>query len=469
MDCGPVRAREVPLNRLPLIGVSGGNPHLLETRDGRPFLMLGDTAWELFHRLTIEEIDTYFETRARQSFNMVWANLLPEFDGLRTPNRYGDKPLIDLDPAKPNDRYFRFVDQVLQIAENRGLYLGLLPAWGDKITAPWGDGPRIFGLDNLDRIRTYAGWLGERYSNATNILWVLGGDRPARLFGEPGGFPMRNALDAGLPPDSDWTPIWRTMATGLRDAGATQLMTYHPQGGSQSTSMFLHDEAWLDMNAMQSGHGGGHDVPVWESVSRDYALTPIKPTFDAEPNYEDHPVNPWPVWDPATGFFDDFDIRKQVYRSIFAGGCGVIYGNHCVWQFASDRYKPILEVRHPWKEAILSPGAESMVHLRSLLSDVDFFGLVPDQSRILGDPGAGASHARALRSESETLVYVPDGRSIEIDLAWTASRSIKIEEFDPQTGAREWVIAPRSPDARSYLSRKVRAGKDRVVVVRLCQ
>jgi len=223
------------------------------------------------------------------------------------------------------------------------------------------------------------------------------------------------------------------------------------------------------MNAIQSGHGGGHDVPVWESVSRDYRRIPIKPTFDAEPNYEDHPVNPWPVWDPATGFFDDFDVRKQVYRSIFAGGCGVIYGNHCVWQFASELYKPVLEVRYDWKDAIHRPGAESMIHLRSLLSDVDFLGLVPDQSRIIGDPGVGASHTRAIRSELETLVYVPDGRSIEIDLNWTDSRPTRVEEFDPRTGTRELVIPPPSPGTCSYTSRALPKDKDRVIVVSLCQ
>jgi hypothetical protein len=51
---------------------------------------------------------------------------------------------------------------------------------------------------------------------------------------------------------------------------------------------------------MQSGHGGGYDQPVWEWIARDFALTPAKPTMELEPNYEDHPYNPWPKWDPAS-------------------------------------------------------------------------------------------------------------------------------------------------------------------------
>lgn len=453
------------MSKLPRIRISPQNPHLLETADGKPFLMIGDTAWELLHRLDLGEIEHYFKIRANQSFNMIWANILPEFDGLTTPNRYGDLPLIHGNPEKPNERYFDFVDKVLHLAENYGLYLGLLPAWGDKLTAPWGAGPRIFTIDNLSAAESYAAFLGNRYSGQSNILWVLGGDRPTKMFGEPSQFPMRNAIDAGLPTNSDWTPIWRAMACGLRMEGASQLITYHPQGGTMSTSALLHDEEWLDLNTMQSGHGGGHDVPVWESISRDYGLVPIKPTFDSEPNYEDHPVNPWPVWDPASGFYDDFDVRKQIYRSIFAGGCGVIYGHHCVWQFAGERFKPVLEVLFDWKTALTRPGAQSVSHLIGLLKSVDFLSLAPNQSRIIGTNGGGQSHARAIASGSETLVYVPDGRDIEIDLTWTNHSGVTVEEFDPSTGIRQQL--EQTPDSKeSLVCPPTATTKDRVIIVR---
>ena len=454
------------MNPLPSIVVSRTNPHLLETSDGSPFLMLGDTAWELFHRLTLEEIDMYFGVRARQGFNMIWANLLAEFDGLKTPNRYGHLPLIDLEPESPNEAYFEFVDQVLLLAEKHGLYMGLLPTWGDKLTAPWGAGPTIFGLDNLPKSCAYARWLGHRYANFTNIMWVLGGDRPTRLFGADNEFPMRNGLEAGLERTTDWTPIWREMASGLKESGAHQLMTYHPQGGTRSTSSFLHQEDWLDLNAMQSGHGGGHDVPVWESIDRDYQLLPIKPTFDAEPNYEDHPVSPWPVWDPANGFFDDLDIRKQIYRSIFAGGCGVIYGNHCVWQFASELFEPVLEVKFDWKSALVQPGAESMAHLALLMNSVDFLGLRPDQTLILGDHSAGPSHARAIRSDQEALVYVPDSRIIEIDLSWSNDSIVQIQEFNPVNGTIHQLESIQDEKKTAFCS-PISTDRDRVIILRV--
>jgi len=54
--------------------------HALQFEDGTPFFWLGDTAWELFHRLTKEEIRTYFENRAAKALTLYrlwyWLNLV---------------------------------------------------------------------------------------------------------------------------------------------------------------------------------------------------------------------------------------------------------------------------------------------------------------------------------------------------------------------------------------------------------
>ncbi|MFO7630975.1 MAG: DUF4038 domain-containing protein, partial [Caldilinea sp.] len=259
------------MNTLPRITVSD-NHRFLQTETGAPFFWLGDTAWELFHRLTIEEAELFLENRRRKGMNVIQAVVLAEFDGIRTPNVYGNHALIDENPTRPNEAYFRHIDAILDMAAQKSLYIGLLPTWGDKVTPMWGAGPAIFTPENA---RIYGRWLGERYRDRSNILWILGGDRPA------------------LKDDADHRPTWRAMAAGIDEGtGARPFKTYHPCGG-HSTSEELHDETWLDMNMMQSGHGGGRSVQVWAMIKRDYALTPVKPTLDGEPNYEDHPISPW--------------------------------------------------------------------------------------------------------------------------------------------------------------------------------
>jgi len=156
-----------------LIRVSHNHRFLVHP-DGTPFFYLGDTAWELFHRCTLHEAEMYLRDRAAKGFTVIQAVALAELDGLTLPNPNGDLPLIDHDPSRPNEAYFRHVDAIVDLAAALGLYIGLLPTWGDKWHRLWGVGPEIFTPENA---RTYGRWLGQRYKDAP-IIWILGGDRP---------------------------------------------------------------------------------------------------------------------------------------------------------------------------------------------------------------------------------------------------------------------------------------------------
>jgi Protein of unknown function (DUF4038) len=269
--------------------------HFLCGADGSPFFWLGDTAWQLIQQTTRDECSYYLHARASQGFTVIQTVVLAEFDGVKTPTASGFLPFVNQDPSRPNEEFFNRVVEIVDEAAQRGLYVALLPTWGDKLTAPWGAGPRLFRNDNLDVARGYAKYLAGKLRTRTNVLWVLGGDRPPRLSNDT----AKAGTNAGFAPDQDWTPIWRALAEGLTQGSeGTPTIAYHPTGGERS-STFLHQESWLSVNGMQSGHGGGHDVPVWEMIAGDYALTPAKPTLDLESNYEDHPYNPWPSWDPS--------------------------------------------------------------------------------------------------------------------------------------------------------------------------
>src|SRR5690606_23459870 len=184
-------------------------------------------------------------------------------DGLYQPNQYGDIPLIDQDPEKPNESYFELVDDVVQMADERQLFMGLLPTWGDKVTSMWGTGPEVF---TAEKAYSYGRWLGSRYKRRENIIWIVGGGRPA----------IHDPVEP--------RPAWRGMAGGTPEAThAKALVSYHIAGGEHSTPHPSQTEPWLHVNMMHSGHGSGHDVPVWEWIMRDRAMVPTKPTRDSEP------------------------------------------------------------------------------------------------------------------------------------------------------------------------------------------
>jgi len=422
---------------LPLIRVHADG-HSLETADGRPFFWMGDTAWELIHHTTREVASYYLHTRGQQGFTIIQTVVLSEFDGITKPSALGLLPLIDNDPRKPNPAYFDRIVEIVDEAGANGLYVALVPIWGDKLTAPWGSGPRLFRNDNLPDAHYFAHYLANRLKDRTNVVWILGGDRPAKLKGMNNDYLQEMGKSAGFSPDQDWTPIWREVARGIEDGlGRKPVIVYHPQGGKESSSVYLHQEPWLSVNGMQSGHGGGHDMPVWEWIARDYAMQPAKPTLDLEPNYEDHPYNPWPDWDPANGYFRDYDVRKQVYRSVFAGACGVTYGHHAVWGFANARNGSINHADRDWIDAMQRPAGRQMQYLRALVESRPFFSRIPDQSLIAGEAGEGGQHIQAARDRdgSYAFVYFPAIDTYKkIDLGKLKGNRIRAWWYDPRTG-----------------------------------
>ncbi|MBQ7298582.1 MAG: DUF4038 domain-containing protein, partial [Clostridia bacterium] len=289
------------------------NKRHLTTSDGSPLFLIADTAWELFHRLSREQTIHYLDTRAAQGFNMIQAVILAELDGLAAPNANGNFPLAKTpdgayDPTALEESYFAHVDFVIAEAGLRGLYVGLLPTWGDKWNRMWGAGPEIFTPENA---YTYGRLLGTRYRAYDNIIWILGGDRPLT--------------------DARHVAVIDAMAQGLSDGdGGKHLKTLHPSGAS-SSSAYVHDRDWLDFNMMQSGHGRPSPY-CFDMLLADYARTPTKPTMDGEPCYEDHPIN----FDAANGYFDAYDVRLAAYRNLFCGACGNTYGHHSIWGFRRE-------------------------------------------------------------------------------------------------------------------------------------
>jgi hypothetical protein len=356
----------------------------------------------------MEEVELYLENRRQKGFTVIQAVALAEFDGLHAPNVYGDRPLIDDDPLRPNERYFHYVDQVIELAQRKGLYVGLLPTWGDKVELLWhGKGPVIFDPDNA---KAYGQWIGRRYRDMPNLIWINGGDRSG------GG---ANAA------------VWNALAQGIKSEDPNHLMTFHPWGGGDghSSSEWFHDTDWLDFNLAQSGHAR-KDLSNYEIVSWDYSRTPIKPCIDGEPRYEDHAVN----WKPQElGWFDDYDVRQAAYWALFAGAFGHTYGCHPVWQMCSPRHEPISFARRPWQEALDLPGAFHMTHVRRLIESRPMLSRVPDQSLIV-DVRSGMEHIQATRGDDYAFIYLPVGGRVEIRPESIQGQRLKASWFDPRAG-----------------------------------
>jgi hypothetical protein len=401
---GAAGAAEHPLR------VHASGRYLVEA-SGRPFLYLGDTAWELFHRLTREESERYLADRAAKGFTVVQAVVLAELEGITTPNAHGEPALVDGDPRRPNPRYFEHVDHVVAQAEKLGLTIAMLPTWGDKFHARHDKpGPRIF--DERSAF-DYARFVGRRYRDRA-VIFVLGGDRNPEA---PADF-----------------AIVRAMARGLKESAPRNLVTYHPRGPGRSSDYF-HRERWLDFNMIQSSHAGrGPDTGV--NVEHDRALRPPKPTLDGEPRYEALIVGFYNTGhDPALRF-DDYDVRVAAYRALLAGAAGHTYGNNNVWQMWAPGREPVLGADTPWPEALDHPGAFQMGHLRRLFESRPWQKLEPAQDLLMAPnvPGEGFVRAALASDGSFAFVHSPRGEPVAVDQQRLGAVDITSWWFDPRYG-----------------------------------
>jgi hypothetical protein len=390
-----------------------GNRRFLVHEDGQPFFWLGDTAWELFHRLSREECKLYLDSRAEKGFTVIQAVVLAELDGLRVPNAYGHLPLVEEDPLRPSEDYFQHVDWVIREARKRGLFIALLPTWADKVNRKydWAKGPEIFTDENAF---SYGSWLAARYALDPNIIFVLGGDRD---------------------PDQRGQSIWRAMAAGIREGEATgkrKLMTFHPQPfeGGSSSRWFHHDE-WLNFNMLQTGHD--RDTPVFDQIAHEYALRPAKPVIDGEPTYEAHGI----AFKPSEkGYAQEADVRKMAYWNVFAGAFGHTYGCHSIWQFYTGEGEGINYPIFSWRDALHLAGAAQMQWLKKLMLSRPFTERIPDQGLLAVQPEAVADHQVATRGEKGdyAFIYTPTGRSIACRTRELAGETLRCTWYSPREG-----------------------------------
>lgn len=418
------------------------NGRYLQGSDGKPFLYLGDTAWELVHRLKREEAELYLRDRAAKGFTVIQMSLLPLQGEPNDPNAYGEVPLLNGNPATPNEAYFARVDGILAQAEALGLVAGVLPTWGRH----WKHrNPQQPPLLNAANARAYGEFLGKRY-RSRKLLWILGGDDNPTLPVE------RATIDA--------------LAAGLKAGdGGSHLITFHPRGPGLS-STYLRDAAWLDFHMVQSSHAARHhDNGLY--MEHDRALTPPKPTLDGEPRYESLNVGFYLRDHNRIVRFDDADARQAAYWAMLAGACGHTYGNNNVWQMWRPGQKPELWADVPWSEALHHPGAFQMGHLRKLFESRPWQLLEPAQDFIASGPRDGAAKIRAAVATDRSLafVYSPEGAAFTVDQTRLRGDRLRESWFDPRYGTLYVMHSSDTKGFQTYTPPTQGRGQDWVLVL----
>ena len=314
----------------------------------------------------------------------------------------------------------------------------MVPVWGSNIRN------NIISKDSAEKFVT---WLAERYKGRPNIIWINGGDTRG---------------------DQNFD-VWNQIGNILRHIDPNHLITFHPFGRTQSSEWF-NNEPWLSLNMFQSGHKSysqdpeGYGEDNWKYVNDDYKKVPVKPTFDGEPSYENIPHG---LHDPEQPLWNDNDIRRYAYWSVFAGACGFTYGDNAVMQMHKpEDTNSAYGVKEYWFNAVNDPGASEMKYLKSLMLSEPYFERIPDESIIIDSIGKKYNRIAATRGNSYIFVYTYNGRKFKIRLGRISGESISAYWYNSRNGKRIFIDKFQNKGIREFdPPGKRKDGNDWVLII----
>ena len=399
------------------------NNRYLQFENGKPFFWLGDTGWLVPQHLDRSEVEYYFNKCRRAGYNMVQIQVM---DAVPSYNIYGQQSLPygwDFSKADPEGvySYWDHLDYIVRKAEQNGIYIGMVAIWGSQVQA---------GNINAEQAKAYGKFLAERYKNNPNIIWIIGGDIQGNIHPE----------------------VWDALATSIKSIDNKHLMTFHPRGRYTSAKWWS-KASWMDFHTFQSGHRkygqrmGNKDYPIpdsteednWMYVDSTWAYKPIKPVLDDEPSYEDIPKG---LHDANEARWQDYDVRRYAYWSVFVGSCGHTYGHNAIMQMLKPGYPTGYGsdgTVKSWYQALEDPGYNQMQYLTDLMLSFPYFERVPDQSIIVGKNGVKYDRLIATRGKDYMLIYNYNSNVMKIDLRKISGKKKLLWWFNPSDGAISFI------------------------------
>ena len=370
--------------------------------NNRPFLIQGDSAWSLISGATKDEAEQYLENRRRIGFNTTIVNLIEhKWNGPK--NHDGEGPfLVTGDFSTPNEKYFEHADWVIRKAAEKGIQVLLLPiflgykgtdeGWIEEVLS---NGP--------EKCRAWGLFLGKRYKDFDNIIWMMGSDR------KPGeALKDVNAVVAGI-----------------KENDRRHLFT--AQGPPEDSAVDSYGETgWLDFNTTYT-----YEI-VHHKLLSDYNYRPLMPYVLVESTYEgEHNASP-------------VQIRRQAYWALLCGAAGQFVGNYPLWGFFPG-----------WQAAMDATASTDMEITIRLFQSRAWYDLVPDQEGATSIGGSPTAHlargvvtagigerngldyvAAARTSDGGTVIaYLPSSRTVTVDMSKISGSQGTVWWFNPRTGS----------------------------------
>ncbi|HWA89606.1 MAG TPA: DUF4038 domain-containing protein [Rhizomicrobium sp.] len=370
----------VPLTAFPL-KASANNRYLVDQNE-RPFLVQGDAPQAMVGNLSVADAKHFIANRAKWGVNALWVNLLCDsytacnsdgttFDGIEPFTTPGDL-------STPNPVYFTRAKRMLDAAAAKGMVVLLDPIE----TGGW---LSILDDNGADKARKYGEYLGNRFKDTPNIVWMSGNDFQSWRD------PAQNALV-------------RAVMRGIAAKDKNHIQTIELD---YLVSASLDDGALRPLIGLDAVYTY---KPTYAKELSEYKRASFRPTFMVEANYEfEH--------NGGTDGGTTQNLRRQEWWTAFSGTTGQLYGSAYSWRLDGD-----------WKNNLDTVGIRQFSYVKQLLAGQKWWDLVPDRAHEVlthgygkfstDDPIPDDTYATAARTSDGTLVaaYLPTRRTVTIDM-----------------------------------------------------
>jgi hypothetical protein len=380
----------------PLKTGGSGNRYLADQND-QPFFWLGDAAWSLIAQLSKEDVDLYLDNRKEKGFSVILVSLIEhKFSANAPANFYRELPFTEGPFSTPNEKYFDHADYVIKSAAKRNIIVLLAPLYlgYDCKDEGWCAEVQAASINDL---YSWGRYVGTRYKDFSNILWVIGGDTdPSRV--------KDKVLE---------------MVKGIRENDTLHLFSAHNQPETMAVTPWP-DESWLTVNNVYS-----YDSILYRHFKMAYARNPVMPYYLCESAYEnEHRATP-------------LQLRSQAYQAILSGAMGHIFGNCPIWHFGAFKTWCGLT---DWKAEMNNSGSVSMDYFQRLFRSRSWQILVPDFEHKVITSGYGTWGlkdyvASAITNDGSTIIsYFPSKQTVTVDMSKIAGKEAKCWWYDPSCG-----------------------------------
>jgi hypothetical protein len=405
----------------------------------QPFLVKEISAWGLIQALSGKDEAAFIDSVKKKGFNTLLVSIISfdtRFAG-NPPNWQGISPFkTKWDFSTYNTAYFKHADNFLRMAKAKGMLVLLVPCYlgykGDKNQGWWDE--LLSPKNSVAKSRKYGEFLGQRYKDFPNIIWVAGGDNKG---------------------DSVWFRHMNSIIQGIKQSDGRHLWTGHfesAQGTNWSAGNKLYAK-YMSINGLYdfTESALGSDTPQYRTELEHYGKGRM--IFQLDQSYE-HDIphgndNENPQW-----------IRRKNYDGLLSGCTGTSF---CPGQKDNPEY-----ILKNWRPLMNTAGMYQAMHCFKLFGSRMWQRLMPDTTNKVIADGRGKYGtinyvcAATTADHSTFIAYLPLGGTLTLGLNAFHIKKVKAWWYDPRNGKARLI---GTFAARGTKTLSTQTGEDWLLVI----